>query len=135
VRHLKKRRTVLLVACAAALAAPVGCGGDDESAEDVAQEYVDARNDGDAAKVCELYSGQLKQQIAAGGDCAAFVREQSSGADTTFSLTRVDEDGDRATAVIQASTKEGGVGREQEIGIRLERQDGDWQITELVSGD
>ncbi|MGA6949017.1 MAG: hypothetical protein WBZ00_14820 [Solirubrobacterales bacterium] len=44
-----------------------GCGGgggsNQQSARDVAQAYVNARNQGDAAKVCELYSEQLIQSL------------------------------------------------------------------------
>ena len=48
-----------------------GCGGgggsNQQSARDVAQAYVNARNQGDAAKVCELYSEQLIQSLTPQG--------------------------------------------------------------------
>jgi ketosteroid isomerase-like protein len=120
------------MACAVAFAAPVGCGGDDESAEDVAQEYVDARNDGDAAKVCELYSDELKVQAGAGENCEAFIEEQSSGADTEFTLIEVEENGDRATAELRATPEQQApVPLNVPLTITLEREDGDWLITDL----
>lgn len=62
-----------------------GCGGgggsNQQSARDVAQAYVNARNQGDAAKVCELYSEQLIQSLKT-SNCVAFVQEQTSGTAT-----------------------------------------------------
>ena len=56
-----------------------GCGGgggsNQQSARDVAQAYVNARNQGDAAKVCELYSEQLIQSLKT-SNCVAFVRSR-----------------------------------------------------------
>ncbi len=135
---LKTRGPVLAVALAATLVAPIGCGGDDDGAEGAAQSYVDARNDGDAARVCELYSDQFKQQIGAADNCAVFVEEQTSGSQGEFRLVRVEEDGDYATAVI-GITPEGEAGQEptaeQEVGVQLQQQDGDWLITSLVNED
>ena len=62
-----------------------GCGGgggsNRQNARDVAQAYVNARNQGDAAKVCELYSEQLIQSLKT-SNCVAFVQEQTSGTAT-----------------------------------------------------
>jgi ketosteroid isomerase-like protein len=82
-----------------------GCGGgggsNQQSARDVAQAYVNARNQGDAAKVCELYSEQLIQSLKT-SNCVAFVQEQTSGTATDLSLVGVSQHGDQATATIQA---------------------------------
>jgi ketosteroid isomerase-like protein len=82
-----------------------GCGGgggsDRQSARDVAQSYVEARNQGDAAEVCELYSEQLIKTLKT-SNCVAFVREQTSGTATDLSLVGVRQNGDQATATIQA---------------------------------
>jgi hypothetical protein len=121
------------LACAIAIAVPIGCGGDDDgggdqpSAKGTAQQYVDAQNDGDAATICSLYSDGLKEQIGAAQNCPGFVQEQSSGLETEFALVRVDEEGERATAVLTASSTEG----EQELEIELRRADGNWLITSL----
>ena len=62
---------------------------------------VVARNQGDAAKVCELYSEQLIQSLKT-SNCVAFVQEQTSGTATDLSLQGVKESGDQATATVQA---------------------------------
>src|SRR5215217_3226632 len=67
-------RVALTAACAALVA---GCGGDDGdegTAREAAQDYVQARNDGDAGRVCELYSDQLIEKLGA-SDCQSFVKE------------------------------------------------------------
>jgi ketosteroid isomerase-like protein len=127
------RLAVVLVACLGALLA-IGCGGngDEQSAPDAAQAYVQARKQGDAAKVCDLYSDQLKQQIAAGANCEAFVEEQTSGVEPgDFRVVTVQENGDRATAAIESS---GEAGKPVRLTVVLERQDGDWKITSLGTG-
>jgi phage I-like protein len=125
------RRGAAALLCLLAVAVATGCGdGDEQSGSDAAQSYVDARNDGDAAKVCDLYSDQLKQQLAV-SDCEAFVEEQTSGAKTaTFQLDGVQESDDHATATITTTGPESAKGSGQ-VQIQLERQDGDWQITGL----
>jgi hypothetical protein len=127
------RLAAVVIACIAVLVAP-GCGGsgDDESASDAAQAYVNARNQGDAGKICDLYSDQLKQQLAAGSNCEAFVGEQTSGVETGgFKVVSVQEDGDRATAKLQSG---GETGKPVQLTVTLERQDGDWRITGLGAG-
>jgi hypothetical protein len=134
------RRTSLgcvavIALCAALLA---GCGGGSSSGSDTPQDaaraYVDARNQGDAGKVCELYSTQLIRQLHA-ANCEAFVREQSSGVATSLSLVGVQQNGDRATATITSSVAGGEVGGAAgRLRITLERQDGDWKITALAGG-
>ena len=120
----------VLVACAALLA---GCGGDSDeegTAREAAQDYVQARNEGDAGRVCELYSDELISKLGT-SNCAAFVKEQTSGVATTFTLAGVKEADGRATATLEVApagvVSEGG-GRLQ---ITLERQDGEWRITDL----
>jgi hypothetical protein len=122
---------VLVVGCAPLLG---GCGGDDaggeSTAQDAARDYVQARNQGDAGRVCELYSDQLIQQLHA-TNCEAFVKEQTSGVATTVTLVGVHQTGDHATATLRVApagvVSEGG-GQQR---IRLQRQDGEWRITDL----
>ena len=125
-------RVALTAACAALVA---GCGGDDGdegTAREAAQDYVQARNDGDAGRVCELYSDQLIEKLGA-SDCQSFVKEQTAGVATSFTLVSVRERGDHATAILRASVAgEGGDGGR--LRITLERQDGEWRITGLSSG-
>jgi ketosteroid isomerase-like protein len=123
-------RVLLAAACAALLA---GCGGDDGdggTARETAEAYVQARNQGDAGKVCELYSDELIQRLGA-SDCEAFVREQTAGVATSFTLVRVEESGDRARATLRASAAGEVGGGGEHLRITLARQDGEWKITDL----
>ena len=122
---------VLVIGCAPLLA---GCGGDDggqSTAQDAARDYVQARNQGDAGRVCELYSDELRSRLGA-SNCEAFVKEQTAGVATSFALVGVKETGDRATATLRASVAgnevAGGAGR---IQVTLQRQAGEWRITGL----
>jgi ketosteroid isomerase-like protein len=124
---------VLVVGCAPLLA---GCGGDDggeATAQDAAADYVQARNQGDAGRVCELYSDELIAKLGA-SNCEAFVKEQTGGIPTTFTLVGVKETDGHATATLQAAATGGVGGGAGRLQITLERQDGDWRITGLGSG-
>jgi hypothetical protein len=121
---------VLVVGCAPLIA---GCGGDDggeATAQDAAADYVQARNQGDAGRVCELYSDELRSELKA-SNCEAFVKEQTGGIPTTFTLVGVKETDGQATATLQAAATGGVGGGAGRVQITLERQDGDWRITGL----
>ncbi len=123
-------RTLTALACLAALAGVVACGEtDQEQAREVVQKYVDARNAGDFEAVCDLFSDSYREQLKT-ADCAAFVAEQSGGAEGGESLSLVDVrvKGDVATADIDVNRDAQGPSR---VGVRLERQDGDWRIVGL----
>jgi ketosteroid isomerase-like protein len=124
------RSTLIALACFALLA---GCGGggggDQQSARDVAKAYVDARNQGDAAKVCELYSQQVIRELKT-SNCVAFVREQTSGTAADLALVGVSEHGDQATATIQARVGEV-ANAIAPIELTLTREDGEWRISGL----
>ncbi len=121
-------RFLTALACAAALVAAIGCGeSDQEQAREVVQDYVDARSEGDAERICELFSDSFKQELAVGDNCAAFVTEQSSGAGSgELSIVDVTVNGDKANAGIDVTRDAEGPSR---IGLTLERQDGEWRIT------
>ena len=122
------------IAAIVLVTALAGCGGgggaDEQSAHDVAQEYVVARNQGDAAKVCELYSEQLIQSLKT-SNCVAFVQEQTSGTATDLSLQGVKESGDRATATVQARVGGSVANAIAPIELKLTREDGEWRISGL----
>jgi len=122
-------RSALAAVCAALVVGCGGDGGDEQSARDVTQEYVQARNQGDAGKVCELYSDQLIQRLGA-SNCEAFVKEQTAGVATSFTIVGVKESGDHATATLRATVTGGAAGGGQ-LRITLDRQDGEWKITDL----
>jgi ketosteroid isomerase-like protein len=118
------------IVIAALLAGCGGSGGDEQSARDVASEYVTARNHGDAAKVCELYSDRLVAQLKT-SNCVAFVKEQTSGTATDLTLVRVTEHGDTATATVQARLGGDVANAIAPIELLMTRQDGEWRISGL----
>jgi Domain of unknown function (DUF4878) len=121
------RRTITALACAAALVGAAGCGeSDQEQAREVAQDYVDARNDGDFELVCDLYSDSYKEQLAIGENCPAFVEEQTTGAGGELSVVDVRVNDDRATADLDVTQGSEGPSR---VGLTLEREDDEWRIT------
>ena len=121
------------------LALWIGCGGggSDGSAQDTAQAYVSARNQGDATSVCDLYDDQLREGSGgigllpsgtqAKGDCEAFVRKQISSDKNraTLKVVRIDESGDQATAVLTAAAN----GKTSRTSIPLKREDGEWKVS------
>lgn len=111
-----------------------GCGGGGgsgpQTARDVANAYVSARNSGDAAKVCELYSPQLIQQLRT-ANCVGFVKEQTSGTATDLTVIRVVQHGDRATATIQARVGGNIANAIAPIELQLTRQSGEWKVSGL----
>lgn len=122
-------RTLAALACLAALAVATGCGeSEQEQAREVAQDYVDASNEGDFEAVCELYSDEFIEQLGT-TDCPAFVQENTSGAESELELVDVRVTDDVATAEIDvvSSDAEGPI----RVGLRLQRQDGDWRISSL----
>jgi hypothetical protein len=127
------RRIATVIACLALLvvAAP-GCGGNGGGAKDTAQAYVDARNDKDAAKICDVLSDQLKQALQTAG-CEKFWTEAMSGSESTFKLGDVKENGDQATAVVDATVTDAGKTETKSLQIQLGKQDGDWKITGVGS--
>lgn len=111
------------------------CGeSDQEQAREVAQDYVDARTEGDFAAICDLYSESFKEELGASQNCEAFVQEQSSGGEdgaASEELQVVDvrvRDEDRATADIDVVR--GGEGPAR-IGLILSREGDDWRISGL----
>src|SRR3954451_16130005 len=111
-----------------------GCGGsggaEQKSARETAQAYVDARNRGDAAKVCELYSDRLIAQLKT-SNCVAFVKEQTSGTATDLTLVRVSERGDTATATVQARLGGNISNAIAPIELKLTKENGEWRISGL----
>ncbi len=109
-----------------------GCGGGGtsgpQSAKEVAQAYVSARNSGDAAKVCELYSRQLIQQLRT-DNCVGLVREQTSGTATDLTVLRVSQHGDRATATIQARVGGNIANAIAPIELQLAKENGEWRVS------
>ena len=126
------RRAWIAGVVVAALIAGCGGGGSSgpQSARDVAQAYVSARNTGDAAKVCELYSQQLIQQLRT-ANCVGLVKEQTSGTATDLTVIRVVQHGNRATATIQARVGGNIANAIAPIELQLTHQSGRWKVSGL----
>jgi ketosteroid isomerase-like protein len=123
-------RMAVAAACAGVIAGCGGGGDAPQSARDVAQSYVVARNHGDAAKVCELYSEELIRSLRT-ANCVEFVREQTSGTATDLTLLKVSEHGDRATATVQARLGGDVANAIAPIELQLTREGGEWKISAL----
>ena len=110
------------------MVAATGCGeSEQEQAREVVQDYVDAVGDQDYDTVCDLYSDKLKDELAIGDNCPAFVQEQTSGAGAqNLEVVEVTVNGDRATADLNSQSEGEGASR---IGLTLERQDDTWRIS------
>jgi ketosteroid isomerase-like protein len=124
-------RMAVLAACAG-LIAGCGGGGDEgpQTARDVARAYVEARNHGDAAKVCELYGDQLIKTLRT-TNCVDFVKEQTSGTATDLTLVKVSEHGDVATATVQARLGGDVANAIAPIELKLTKENGEWRISGL----
>ncbi len=126
------RRTWIAGAVLAAAIAGCGGGGNSgpQSAKDAADAYVSARNSGDAAKVCELYSQQLIQQLRT-ANCVGLVQEQTSGTAIDLTVLRVAQHGNTATATIQARVGGNVANAIAPIELQMTREDGEWKISGL----
>ena len=123
------RSALTALVLAAVLAFAAGCGeSEQEQAREVVQDYVDASNGDDFEAICDLYSESLKQELAIGENCAAFVQEQSTGADGSeeLELIEVRVNDDQATADIDAIRESEGPSR---ITLQLEREGDDWRVS------
>jgi ketosteroid isomerase-like protein len=130
-RHSCIHWMALAAACAGLVS---GCGGggdgDQQTARDAARDYVEARNHGDAARVCELYSEQLIKTLRT-TNCVDFVKEQTSGTATDLTLVKVSEHGDQATATIQARLGGDVANAIAPIELKLTREGDEWRISGL----
>ena len=123
------RRVAVALASVALLAA---CGG--SSPEEVVDEYLQAVLDGDGAKVCELLSDEARQaaerEATAAESCEQALdivtKEVPAGLEQAIEEddVKVTEDGDTARAEIYDGA----------YAVELEKEDGDWDVTEGVTG-
>jgi hypothetical protein len=106
---------------------PFGGKSEEEKAGDTLTELVQARNEGDYARVCELISVQdLKKFKQAGVSCEKTIRQRfGATASTTIRIEEVKVEGDQATVDATVS-QTGGAGFARTF--RLVKEDGEWKF-------
>jgi hypothetical protein len=113
---------VLLAGCG-----PFGGKSEEEKAGDTLTELVDARNQGEYARVCELISEvDLKKFKQAGVSCEKTIRQRfGATASTTIRIEEVKVKDDRATVDATVS-QTGGAGFARTF--QLVKEDGEWKF-------
>ena len=106
---------------------PFGSKNDSEKAGDALTELVNARNEGDYARVCELIAApDLAKFKRAGVSCEKTIRERfGATASTTIRIEEVKVKGDHASVDATVS-QTGGAGFARTF--RLVKEDGDWKF-------
>jgi Domain of unknown function (DUF4878) len=106
---------------------PFGGKSDEEKAGDTLTELVEARNEGDYARVCELISVQdLKKFKQAKVSCEKTIRQRfGATASTTIRIEDVQVKDDRATVDATVS-QTGGAGFARTF--QLVKEDGEWKF-------
>jgi Domain of unknown function (DUF4878) len=124
-----------VLCCGAALGA---CGGGDKGdAEQTVKDFVKAINEQDSDKFCgELVSDSfLEGSFGGKGDdaqkqCRAQLKSLKSVNLKLDSVKKTKIDGDKAKVTVELETG----GRKQTQVVPLEKQDGDWRLSNLVGG-
>jgi len=121
---------VALMAIALAGCGPFGGKSDQEKAGDTVTQLIEARNQGDFAKVCNLIaSTQLAKFKQAGTTCEkALPKLAQKGTTTTIRIEQVRVSGDRATVDATVSHN-AGAGLPQTI--LLLKESGDWKVAQV----
>jgi hypothetical protein len=124
--------TILTVTLALALCGcgPLGGKSDEDQASDTVTELVQARNQGDFAKVCDLIASTLLAKFKQGGTTCekALPKVAQKGTTTTIRVEQVRVNGDRATVDATVSHN-AGAGLPQTI--LLLKEGGDWKVAQF----
>lgn len=125
-----KATVALAVALAIGGCGPVGGQSDEDQVSDAVTELIEARNQRDFARVCELISRQqLEQFTRAGTSCEkSLPRIAQEGTTTTLRIEQVRVTGERASVDATVS-QTGGAGRAQTI--LLLKEEGDWKVADV----
>jgi hypothetical protein len=121
---------LVLLSLAWAGCGPFGGRSDKEEAGDTVTALIDARNQFDWPKVCDLLAtSQLQKFRKAGTTCVkALPQVAQRGTTTTIRIEQVRVSGDRATVDATVS-QTGGAGRAQTI--LLVKENGDWKVSKV----
>jgi Domain of unknown function (DUF4878) len=109
---------------------PFGGRSDEEQASDTVTSLVEARNQGDFAKVCDLIATtQLAKFKQAGTSCEkALPPLAQKGSATSIRIERVRVNDDRATVDAIVSHN---AGADRAQTILLLKEDGGWKVTQV----
>lgn len=130
-------RGAALVAGVALALLPAGCGGgggdsDTSSATNAARAYVEASNQRDFPRLCNVLSDTYKLQLHMGSRCVGYLQLQTlHSGKPSLTLQGVTENGDAAVARI-TGTVQGQEGTAQSsLQVQLVKEDGEWKVTHL----
>ena len=105
-------------------------GGDAAAAEQTVRDYIDGVVEGDAGKVCDLFTDETREELEALGGCEEFFGEflqvvsDEQKEELRSADPEVEVDGNRATATIPSLEGDG------EETITLQKVDGEWKFAE-----
>jgi PBP1b-binding outer membrane lipoprotein LpoB len=121
---------VLVALLLAGCGGPLGGKSDEDQARDAVTELVQARNQSDFAKVCELLAPTLLAKFKQGGTSCekALPKVAQKGTTTTIRIDQVRVSGDRATVDATVSHN-AGAGLPQTI--LLVKEGGDWKVAQF----
>ena len=106
-----------------------GCGGGEDSPEDVVESFYTALGDGDAEEICSLLSNSAAESAAEGEEtCEAGIEkgidsgaaEEALGAADEVEVGDAKEDGDTAEVTVSFGN--------EEAQVPLVKEDGEWRI-------
>ncbi len=113
------------LACAASALALAACGvSETEDVRDNVDAYIEARDEGDFARVCELFSDEFR--AAQGADCVTRQQKQAEAQPpaSTTEIVNVLVEGAQATVDLDVST---GSAAPSRVTVQLVNEDG-WKI-------
>ncbi|GBE57820.1 lumazine-binding domain protein [bacterium BMS3Abin01] len=129
------RRTVLMAVLAGlllvAMALPaVGCGG--SGAEAAVQDFMDASKNKDCDKMVSYIDLEAPEFSGLGVTKEALVASCNDSMDlgevVSYKIVNVTEDGDTATAEVEATTKTNGEESTDSTTFKLVKKDGEWKV-------
>lgn len=124
------RRSLTTGVCIACLAIVGGCGRtDDSKVRNTVDQYVHARENGDTAAVCDIYTSEFRSQQGLEPNCPAALKKQFDAepkpADTTIAAVKVHE----GQARVDLDVHQGG--GPSRVTLGLIDKDGHWRIAAI----
>jgi hypothetical protein len=118
------RRLITALVFVAALAALGACGASEEQqVRDTVDRFVKAETQGDFARLCDLYTDELRAEQ--GKDCATTLASRQKPPISSITIVDIRVRNDRATADLDVSVKSEPPSR---ISLLLTKANGDWRV-------